>query len=206
LRFYRFCRGLVNIFLRTYFRMSVEGAEHIPTEGGFVLAGNHMSYLDPFVMGVGCSRQVYFMAKAEIFKIPVIKQVAVRLGAFPVRRGGADRQAIRKGLDILMRGDVLGVFPEGTRNRSDTGELLTPQGGAAMLALKADVPVVPAAIWGTDRVDGWLHFPKPVRIGVRFGAPIYFTKVDKVNHEIVASASARIIEAIEAMIPKRKKR
>jgi 1-acyl-sn-glycerol-3-phosphate acyltransferase len=206
LSFYGFCRGLVAVFLRTYFRMSVEGTEHLPTEGGFVLAGNHVSYLDPFVMGVGCKRQVYFMAKAEIFEIPIIKQVVARLGAFPVRRGSADRQAIRQSMEVLSRGDVLGVFPEGTRNRSNPGELLTPHGGAAMFALKAEVPIVPAAIWGTDRVDGWLHIPKPIRIGVKFGEPIYLKKVDKVNHEAVASASALIMEAIESMLSKQRKR
>ena len=103
------------------------------------------------------------MAKAELFRIPVLGFLIRELGAFPVQRGAADRSAIRRALRILNDGGVVGVFPEGTRNRR--GEVLNPQGGAALIALKAGVPVLPAAIWGTANIDGPLHLPKPVRVG-----------------------------------------
>ena len=195
---YRISEVICGTIFRAYFRQQVEGVESVPDSGAFVLAANHVSYLDPPVLGVACPRRVHFMAKAELFDIPVLGLVIRQLGAFPVHRNGADRQAIRWALQLLDEGRVVGVFPEGTRSRS--GKLLNPQGGAALLALKAGVPVVPAGIWGTGDVDGPFHFPKPVRIGVRFGKPLDFGHPRVVNRKAIDDASERIMSEVQRLL------
>ena len=148
MRLYPLGRIVCTPVVRTYFRERVEGREHVPKTGPFVLAANHVSYIDPVVLGVACPRPIHFMAKAELFRIPVLGFLIRELGAFPVQRGAADRSAIRRALRILNDGGVVGVFPEGTRNRR--GEVLNPQGGAALIALKAGV----AGIAGSHMGDG----------------------------------------------------
>ena len=131
------------------FRWRVEGVENIPQTGGVLLVANHASYLDPPLLGSAASRPVHFMAKAELFKFPVLSWALPRVKAFPVRRGAADRTAIRTAIELLRQGEVVGIFPEGTR--TPTGELLPPQRGAGLIALRAGVPVVPVALVGTFR-------------------------------------------------------
>lgn len=198
MRLYGFARTVISLLLRAYFRETVEGAGKVPATGAFVLAANHVSYLDPPALGVACPRPVHFMAKAELFRIPVLGIFLPQVGAFPVHRGAADRQAIRHALAVLEQGGVVGVFPEGTRSR--TGHLLAPQGGAALLALKAGVPIVPAGIWGTERVSGPLNLPRPVRIGVRFGDPINLGKPQKINRDSIATASGNIMQALSELL------
>lgn len=194
MRFYWVGRAICASFLRTYFREKVEGVENVPKSGAFVLTANHVSAIDPPVLGVACPRMVHFMAKAELFKMPLLSFLMPWLETFPVNRGAADRSAIRHALEVLAKGEAVGVFPEGHRSR--TGELLAPQGGAAMLALKAGVPVIPAAICGTDR----LHTPWPTKVKVRFGQPILLGKPDTVDKESVANGSKRIMQAIAALL------
>lgn len=160
---------LVKIFLVLFFRITSSGHENLPS-GGFLLASNHISNLDPPV--IGCSlpveRKIHFMAKEELFKVPVFSWIITQLRAFPVRRGMSDRNAIRTAIGLLQSGQIVGMFPEGTRSK--TGQLGRPQPGMALLAVKAGVPVVPAAITGTNKIfrDGHI-FPK---VTVRFGRPI----------------------------------
>ncbi len=198
LELYRPARAMLAAIIHTYFRVRYEGRANVPAQGGCVIAANHMSYIDPPLVGVACPRQINFMAKAELFKIPVLRWFMPRIKAFPVHRGASDRQAIRRALTLLSQGEVVGVFPEGTRNRSG-GDLLPPQGGAAMLALKAGVPVVPAAVWGTSGVAG-IRWPHTARVGVRFGTPLRLPPVDNVNKENVAEASQQIMAAIKKLI------
>lgn len=197
MRLYPAGRVVCSAVLYTYFRQKVEGKERVLRTGPFVVAANHVSYLDPVVLGVACPRPIHFMAKAELFHIPVLGFLIRELGAFPVQRGVADRQAIRRALHILKDGGVVGVFPEGTRNRQ--GEMLDPQGGAALIALKAGVPVLPVGIWGTADVDGPLHLPKPVRVGVRFGELIDLGKPSIVDRKSVDEASMHIMSRIRQL-------
>lgn len=127
-------------------RLKVYGAERVPMNGGVVLAANHVSWIDPPALGAACPRTVYFMAKVEAHRIPGLGEFVRALGAFPVRRGESDREAVRTMRQIVREGHALGLFVEGTRQRS--GELGKAQPGAAMVAINEEVPIVPAAIHG----------------------------------------------------------
>jgi 1-acyl-sn-glycerol-3-phosphate acyltransferase len=128
--------------LRTY------GAARVPREGPLVLCFNHLSWLDPWAIGAGCSRTIYYVAKQEAHDTPVIGWFIRIFGTLAVRRGESDREAIRMMRSVVRRGDALGMFPEGTRQKEEPGKV---QSGAAMIAVQEGVPVVCAAIEGTQR-------------------------------------------------------
>jgi len=166
---YTLVRWIVTPPLRLWFRLRVDGAEHVPAEGAAILAPNHKSFLDVFFIGLATRRPVRYMAKTEIFTAP-LAWLLVRLGAFPVRRGEADADAILTACAILEQGGLLAVFPEGTRVE-DPHALGSPHHGAGRLALETGAPVVPAAIAGTSHL--WLGpFPKPHRVRVGFLPPL----------------------------------
>ena len=139
---YTLVKNLFKILFTIFLRLKVEGRENIPKDGPLVIASNHLSLLDPPVLGTAATRKVHFMAKEELF-VPVLGTIYKILGAFPVRRGGADRAAIKHGIDILESGQVLAIFPEGTRSK--TGELGKAQPGALMMASKAKATIQPAS-------------------------------------------------------------
>jgi len=143
---YPFARSVVAGILKSTYRIKVEGLEHFPKEGGVLLCTNHISNFDPPVVGVTAPRKVLFMAKDELFKVPVLKQLLNNFGTFPVKRGGGDREALRAGLKVLKDGNVLGLFPEGTRSKD--GKLGKGQPGAGFFALRSTAAVVPCAIIG----------------------------------------------------------
>ncbi|OAT86413.1 lysophospholipid acyltransferase family protein [Desulfotomaculum copahuensis] len=167
--FYRLARVLCRLILLVLRRWTVCGAENLPRTGGVLVISNHQSYWDPVVVGCALDRQVHFMAKGQLFRIPVLGPVIRALGAFPVERGGGDRPAVRTSLQILARGLVLGIFPEGTRSRS--GGLIEPHLGAAMLALRAKVPVLPVAVINTRGIWGkvTVHIGKPLEFPAFYG-------------------------------------
>jgi 1-acyl-sn-glycerol-3-phosphate acyltransferase len=137
---------------RRLFRFRSKGEEHLPREGGFVLSANHMSNLDPWPLGIPLypDRQLRFMAKAEIYRAP-LKWVLDAAGAFPVRRGMGDEEAMDRAVELARAGEVVAIFPEGTRrNKGRKKHKPRPRSGAARVALTADVPLVPAAIGGTE--------------------------------------------------------
>ncbi|MBO8127951.1 MAG: 1-acyl-sn-glycerol-3-phosphate acyltransferase [Peptococcaceae bacterium] len=172
-------------------RWNVGGLQHMPKHGGVIVASNHISYWDPVVVGCCFQRRVYFMAKAELFRYPVFGSLLRILGAFPVHRSGADRQAIRTALQHLKQGRVLGIFPEGTRSK--TGKMLAPQMGTALIALKAGVPVLPVAVSGTRGVFG--------KIKVKIGKPLVFQNyyAKKPSKEDLKKVSEVIMEHIAAL-------
>lgn len=144
--YYRVFRGFFRFIFSTFYRWQVIGAEHIPKEGPVILCCNHLSLWDPPLLGSGIDRQVHFMAKEELFRIPVISFLITKFGAFPVKRGAGDRGAIRATLKLLEEGKIFGIFPEGTRSK--TGELGAGMPGVSMFALKSDAAVIPVAIIG----------------------------------------------------------
>jgi len=137
------------------FRLRVSGKEHIPREGGFVLSANHLSNLDPWPLGLPLfpHRQIRFMAKAELFRFP-LGPVIKAGGAFRVRRGQGDAEAIATAVELAREGEVVAIFPEGTRRKKGLKKTRTarPHTGAVRVALEAGVPLIPAAIAGTDRL------------------------------------------------------
>nr|WP_285847907.1 MULTISPECIES: lysophospholipid acyltransferase family protein [unclassified Mesobacillus] len=143
---YSFVRSLVNAVLKPVYRIEVIGRENVPADGGVLLCANHIDNLDPPVVGITAPRPVYFMAKEELFSVPVLGKIVPHLNAFPVKRGMSDREALRKGLGILKDGKVLGLFPEGTRSK--TGEMGKGLAGAGFFALRSDAHVVPCAVIG----------------------------------------------------------
>jgi 1-acyl-sn-glycerol-3-phosphate acyltransferase len=168
-RLYAVVRVVAGLVLRTWFRHRVSGAEHLPARGGAIVAANHKSFLDAFFLGLATDRHVHFMAKAELFKGPLARLLP-RMGAFPVRRGEADAEALATARAILADGGLVVVFPEGTRV-DEPDALGSPHHGAGRLALETGAPIVPAAILGTSHL--WLGpIPKPRRIDVAFLAPV----------------------------------
>lgn len=191
-------KAVVVVVLRSLFRMEVTGREHEPPEGAFLAVSNHWSAFDPPVLGAALRRKVHFMAKQELFEIPILRGWMRCIGTFPVRRGEPDRQAIRAALQVLQRGGVVGMFPEGTRN--PRGYLLPAEPGAAFLALKAQVPILPVGILGTLEVlPKGARVPRLRKIRVRIGPP--FRVDDLVNTpDRLQRASERIMAAIAELL------
>jgi 1-acyl-sn-glycerol-3-phosphate acyltransferase len=129
-------------------RLEVYGADRVPLTGGLVVAANHFSWIDPPSLGAACPRTLYFMAKVEAHRVPGLGQLLRTFGAFPVRRGESDRDAVRMMREIVREGGALGMFPEGTRQTSGVPGPVQP--GAAMVAVNEGVPLIPAAIHGSQ--------------------------------------------------------
>lgn len=166
-------------------RLRVAGAGNIPSTGPVLVVSNHISQIDPMVIGIAArARRSHYMAKAELFKIPFVRWLIYNMGAFPVDRGGADRRALRVAKEVLRRGDTLLMFPEGSRFTD--GRLRPGLPGAGSLGLEEGVVVVPAAIWGSHR---FLR-----RVKVVFGPPIDLSDIDG------GSRAARSREAVDRMM------
>jgi glycerol-3-phosphate dehydrogenase (NAD(P)+) len=182
-------RGLLLPFFLVYFRLRRIGREHIPASGPVLLAANHRSFLDPFVIGVMLRRPVYYMAKRELFEKPLQGRLLNALGAFPVDRGAGDARAVDAARAILERGDCVVVFPEGTRVRR--GPLGAPRRGVGRLALETGAPVVPVAVIGSEDVRrGWRIRPRKVRL--RVGRPLRFPIPERATPALAAAVTQRI--------------
>jgi 1-acyl-sn-glycerol-3-phosphate acyltransferase len=175
---------LAKLFLRvTFFLLgpvSVAGRQNVPQTGGVLILANHISDADPPVMGVAVPRRPWFMAKSELFAIPVLGSIIRGLHAYPVDRGEPDRAALRKTISLLQAGDAVVMFPEGQISEDGEPQPLLP--GAALIARSAGVPVVCAGIVGTDRIIPFKKIiPRPAFGGVhvRFGTPASFPKEAK---------------------------
>lgn len=189
---YHICKYFFLFLLKIMNCYSVIGRENIPTSGAVILVSNHSSYLDPMVLGAGVSRMVYFIAKDELFRTPVIGFFVKQWGALRVKRGRGDREAITKSLEILNQGQVLGIFIEGTRNLQSTEQMLKPQPGTAMLAIKSGAPVVPVALINANKAFYTLK-----KVQVIFGKPIYFKEEPEVDKkERYAKIGNQIVEQI----------
>ncbi|MEU5714456.1 lysophospholipid acyltransferase family protein [Streptomyces sp. NPDC020403] len=173
---------LLGPLLRLLFRPRIEGIEHIPEDGAAIVAGNHLSFSDHFLMPAIIRRRITFLAKAEYFTGPGIKGRLTAaffhsIGQIPVDRSGkeAGKAAIREGLGVLSRGELLGIYPEGTR--SPDGRLYKGKVGVAVMAITAGVPVIPCAMVGTFEIQPpGQTVPRIKRVTIRFGKPLDFSR------------------------------
>ncbi len=170
---------LIPIYKLMFF-FKVNGKENVPKKGAYIICSNHLSNHDPIMLGVSLRRQIYYMAKAELFKNPIGGQIIRWLGAFPVQRGAGDGKAINEAEEVVKKGRLLGIFIEGTRSK--TGEFLRPKSGAAMVAQQMNVPVIPVCITPKDkkykifkRVTVSIGKPMtPQELGLNKGSPEEF--------------------------------
>jgi 1-acyl-sn-glycerol-3-phosphate acyltransferase len=147
----------------------VTGVDNVPTSGALILAANHLTNFDVFPIQLSIERPIFFMGKAELFKNPVFDYLYRELGAFPVYRGERDEWAIEHAQEVLKRGLVLGMFPEG--GRSKEGKLRPAKTGVARLALKFNCPILPVALYGTQKITK--HFPRQTEVHLCFDEPVY---------------------------------
>jgi 1-acyl-sn-glycerol-3-phosphate acyltransferase len=167
---YAILKPLTVVFMRLLFGLESWGAEHVPTVGPVLLVANHASVLDPPLVGGAARRPLSFLAKAELFDVPLFGGLIRRLGACPLRREGPDAGALRAALRVLRDGGALLVFPEGTRGQG--GVLGPAKPGAGMLAVLGKAPVVPVYVSGSDQA--WprgRRLPRPTKVTVTFGPP-----------------------------------
>jgi 1-acyl-sn-glycerol-3-phosphate acyltransferase len=201
---YAFLKPIAWALMRVLFRLEGRGTGHVPAQGPVLLVANHSSFLDPPLVGGVTPRQVTFMAKAELFQVPLLGTLIRHLNACPVRREGADASALRTALRVLQDGGVLLIFPEGTRGPE--GTLREAKAGAGMLAVLSGAPVVPVHVKGSGRA--WPRgqtLPRPAKVTVTFGRPQVFerrdaqgrkTDYEAVNREVMA-AIARLADAAD---------
>ena len=200
---YFVCVKLIRLFLVVFCRWQVTGRGNVPCIGGTIIAPNHISYLDPPVAGSAFDRQIFFMAKAELFEVPFLGWLIRQYGAFPVRRGVADRVALRQAERLLCAGEAVMVFPEGTR--SADGRLMPSELGIAMLALRTGATVLPIGVDGTDRAMPMHSLViRPARVRIRIGPPLRFDDLHRggpLNREVVEEAARRITAALVPLLP-----
>ena len=188
--FYDFAKSVVYGIFKPWYRIEAIGLEHFPKEGGVLLCANHIHNFDPLVVGIMAPRPVHYMAKEEIFSVPVLGNIVRKCNAFPVKRGFNDREALRTGLKLLKDGHVFGLFPEGTRSK--TGEIGKGLSGAGFFALRTTALVVPCAIIGPYK-----SFRK---LKIVYGQPI---DMDEIRKE--KASAEQVTELIMSKIDKLRK-
>jgi 1-acyl-sn-glycerol-3-phosphate acyltransferase len=173
---YGFCKGICRVVTSLWFDFKVHGREHVPSRGGALLICNHQSYLDPVLVGVQLRRHVSFIAKSQLFEMPGLGWLIPRLNTFPVRRGESDVSAIKEALRRVHEGQILTMFPEGTRSRD--GNLLPIQAGIALMVKRAEAPVIPAVVDGSRRAWGrGRKFPTGAPVRLMYGPPMELGKM-----------------------------
>ena len=196
---YAILKPLAVVAMRVLLRLKSEGRQHVPAAGPVLLVSNHLSVLDPPIVGGASDRELTFLAKAELFDIPLFGPFIRALNAHPLRRGGADAAALREALRTLAEGRALLIFPEGTRGSE--GELREAKTGAGMLAVLSGAPVVPVYITGSG--EAWprgRRLPRRGRVTVTFGSPLTFSDAGGgTRKERYAEASRVMMSAIAAL-------
>lgn len=196
---YAVSRVFFGLVFHTLWPLTVRGGEHVPKQGSAIIISNHLSMVDPFVVGYGAGRRVNFMGKEELFRIPVVGWFIRRLGAFPVDRARRDPASLRTALTVLKSGELLGMFPEGTR--STGGAMLEFRTGALRLASRTRARIIPAAVINTERALPPKKFIRPARIAIHFGPAIEVTELydNPKDPEAMERASETVRAAIQAL-------
>lgn len=188
-RLYDFASGLLRVIFVTVFRARAYGVENIPRDGPLIVACNHLSYLDPPALCFS-PRRISFMAKKELFEIPVLGPAIRGVGAYPVDRQGSAKSAIKQSLAVLKGGGAVGIFPEGTRNIAGD---IQPQIGVAVLAEMSGAPVLPACVLGGNRAS------RLGKMKVAFGKPLMLSGGRKATRDDLAKFTQEIMAAIAAL-------
>lgn len=196
-----FIRFLERVLCR---KVEIVGREHVPRRGPLIVASNHLNNADPPIIAAALPRRAVFMAKREMFSWPVLSWLFKAFGAFPVRRGEADLQAMRHAMLRLEQGMALMMFPEGTRSRD--ARLHRGHPGTAVLAMKTGAPILPVAIYGTEDVRWPWLFVRP--LGIRYvrvtiGEPFFLPKVDRVTTKTAEEYTDLIMRRVAALLPER---
>jgi 1-acyl-sn-glycerol-3-phosphate acyltransferase len=160
----------------TYFRWRVHGAENVPLNGPVILASNHASFLDPPLVGSGLKREINYLARKSLFRVPLLGAILRKVNAVPVDRDGGGAAGLKAIMDRLHDGGGIILFPEGTRTRD--GKLQTSRSGIGLTVIKSDAPVVPVRVFGTYEAWGrGKRFPRPHRVSIIYGKPMKFEKL-----------------------------
>ncbi|MDD5772418.1 MAG: lysophospholipid acyltransferase family protein [bacterium] len=198
--YYKFVHIVFNILAHILFGLEKIGIKNFPEKGPVILASNHISFLDPMIIPTASSRRMHSMAKAELFNVPVLGWLMKKFWAFPVKRGSLDMAALKNSINVLRGGDVLLLFPEGTRSLD--GDIHEAKPGIGFIVYHSKVPVVPVLVKGTDKAlpkGAWL--PRPKKVKVIFGKPVYFDSYfsQKGSKETYSQIGNDIMSAIKAL-------
>ncbi|MCX7749796.1 MAG: 1-acyl-sn-glycerol-3-phosphate acyltransferase [Clostridia bacterium] len=187
-----FVKLLLNIYFSIFYRVKLVNKGNIPPKGGAILCANHVGQMDMFFIGYKIKRMIHYMAKEELFRNPLQSAFIRWAGAFPVRRGTGDVEAIKTALKIIKQGHILGIFPEGTRRKD--GQSGTVKPGVAMFAVKTGVPIIPVAIEGNYKLFG--------KVKVVFGKPYYLEveKGKKYSNDELIELSQGIMKEVYALL------
>lgn len=201
--FYWISRLFFRLLLFIYTKVEVVGVENLPRRGGVIVVSNHLHNADPGIIGSFLQRRVVFMAKAEMFEWPIWGFYVRLIGAFPVRRFEADLGALRKASQMVSKGDVLVMFPEGTRSR--TGAMAQGHPGTALVALRSGASLLPIGITGTEAIRVPQIFLRPffgrVKVRMTVGKPFFLPSVERINTESVDRCTEIIMRQVAALLP-----
>jgi 1-acyl-sn-glycerol-3-phosphate acyltransferase len=198
--FYGTVRALFHPFGRWYFRMQVEGLEHIPAEGSAILAANHVSWLDPAVLGSACPRPIRFLISRSVHEIRVTRWFYAGMRTIPVERGTRESRWLRAALRALARGEVVGIFPEG-EGLAPGGDERDPMPGALLIGALSGAPLIPVGLSGTySALPPGRRVPRPGRVTVRFGEPYRpWPAGERPGRGEVRSAVAELMSRVRAL-------
>ncbi len=181
-------------------RWRVEGKENVPKKGQLIVVANHLNLIDPPLLGASVPRRIYFMAKQELFRPSLGAHFVRAYGAFPVRRGELDREALRRALEVLKKGQVVGMFPEGKRSLNNRIQPMQP--GTSFVAVRSGAPILPVGISGSEQIKGIGFILRRPRITVTIGQPFTLPPVeDKPLRSQLPQLSDLIAERVAELLP-----
>mgnify|MGYP001019967909 CR=1 FL=1 len=191
-----FLRLIVSAIFAVFYRVEVINANNVPESGPVLICANHNGIMDMFFIGYKIKRYVHYMAKEELFKIPLLGYIIKCLGAFPVKRGKGDVSAIKTVFKLLDEGKIVGIFPEGTRTRGKRKKDIKIKPGAAMIALRSGVDVIPVAVKGNYRLFSKVKvvFGKPFKIEAEEGKKYRNSELEKISEGIMKRVYALLEE------------